>query len=57
MNSELVSTLQAYGFSDKEAKIYLVALELGSSPASAIARNSGIKRVTAYTILKDLKNK
>ena len=46
-----------YGFSDKEAKVYLVALELGSSPASTIARNSGIKRVTVYTIIKDLKLK
>lgn len=57
MNSELISTLQMYGFSDKEAKVYLVALELGSSPASTIARNSWIKRVTVYTIIKDLKLK
>ena len=57
MNTELIPTLQAYGFSDKEAKVYLVALELGSSPASTIARQTGIKRVTVYTILKDLKEK
>ena len=57
MNTELITTLQTYGFSDKEAKVYLVALELGSSPASTIARQTGIKRVTVYTILKDLKNK
>lgn len=57
MNSELIPTLQSYGFSDKEAKVYLVALELGSSPASTIARQTGIKRVTVYTILKDLKEK
>lgn len=57
MDSELISTLQAYGFSDKEAKIYLVALELWSSPASTIARRSVINRVTTYTILNDLKRK
>lgn len=57
MNWELISTLQSYGFSDKEAKVYLVALELGSSQASTIARNTWIKRVTVYTILKDLKIK
>lgn len=57
MNSELILTLQTYGFSDKEAKVYLVALELWSSPASTIARNTAIKRVTVYTIIKDLKIK
>ncbi|MCF7834872.1 hypothetical protein K9M48_02335 [Candidatus Gracilibacteria bacterium] len=57
MDSNLISTLQSYGFSDKEAKVYLITLELGSSPASTIARNTAIKRVTVYTILKDLKAK
>lgn len=57
MDTSLINTLQTYGFSEKEAKVYLVALELWSSPASTIARNSWIKRVTVYTILKDLKNK
>lgn len=55
MDASLLITLQNYGFSEKEAKVYLTALELGSSPASTIARNSWIKRVTVYTILKDLK--
>lgn len=57
MDTSLLLTLQNYGFGEKEAKIYLAALELGSSPASTIARHSCIKRVTAYTILKDLKNR
>lgn len=57
MHSDLITTLQSYGFSDKEAKVYLVALELWSSPASTIARQTGLKRVTVYTILKELKNK
>lgn len=57
MDTSLITTLQNYWFSEKEAKIYLTTLELGSSPASSIARTSWIKRVTAYSILKDLKNK
>jgi len=57
MNSDLITTLKTYGFSDKEAKIYLIALELWASPASTIARQTWIKRVTVYTILKDLKSK
>lgn len=57
MDTSLITTLQNYWFSEKEARIYLVTLELGSSPASSIARTSWIKRVTAYSILKDLKNK
>ena len=55
MDSQLITTLQNYGLSEKEAKVYLTALELGSSPASTIARRSEIKRVTVYTILNDLK--
>jgi HTH-type transcriptional regulator, sugar sensing transcriptional regulator len=57
MDASLLITLQEYGFSDKEAKVYLTALEIGSSPASTIARRSEIKRVTVYTILEDLKKK
>lgn len=57
MDSELITTLQAYGFSDKEAKIYLTSLELGSSLASTIARRAEINRGTTYSILEDLKRR
>lgn len=57
MDTSLLLSLQNYWLSEKEAKIYLTALALWSSPASSIARNSWIKRVTAYALLKDLKNK
>jgi len=57
MNSELIPILQTYGFSDKEAKIYLTTLELGSSIVSTIARRSEIKRVTVYALLNDMKRK
>ncbi len=55
MDDKLITVLQEYGLSEKEAKIYLVTLELGSAPASTIARRAGIKRVTAYALLQDLK--
>ncbi len=57
MHSDIISQLSDYGFSDKEAKIYLTTLELGISPASSIARRSEIKRITAYVILEDMKRK
>jgi len=57
MDEKLIAVLKEYGLSEKEAKIYLVTLELGSAPASTIARRAGIKRVTAYALLQDLKTK
>lgn len=57
MDSELITTLQSYGFSDKEAKVYLTSLELGSSLASTIARRAEINRGTTYSILEDLKRR
>lgn len=50
----LLETLKQYGFSDKEAKVYLAGLELGSAPASTIARHAGENRGTVYSILKEL---
>ena len=57
MNTDLLITLQNYGFSEKEAKVYLTTLELGSSPASSIARRSEINRATVYTLLEELKKR
>ncbi len=50
----LLETLQQYGLSEKEAKVYLTALSLGSAPASSIARNSHENRATVYTLIKEL---
>jgi sugar-specific transcriptional regulator TrmB len=54
MYDQFLPLLQEQGMSEKEALIYLVTLELGSAPASSIARKTGIKRVTTYAILRDL---
>lgn len=50
----MIDILQQYGFSEKEAKVYLAWLELGSAPGSTIARHAWEKRVTVYSIIKEL---
>lgn len=51
---QLIHSLQQYGLSDKEAKVYLAWLELGAAPASSIARRCKENRWTVYSILKEL---
>lgn len=53
----MIEILQKYGFSEKEAKVYLASLQLGSAPWSTIARHAGEKRVTVYSLLKELGKK
>jgi sugar-specific transcriptional regulator TrmB len=55
MDANLLITLQNYGLSEKEARVYLTVLELGTSIASTIARRAEINRVTTYTILEELR--
>jgi sugar-specific transcriptional regulator TrmB len=50
----LEQALTGAGLSEKEAKIYLATLELGSAAAVAIARKSGINRGTTYLIAENL---
>lgn len=54
---EISKMLQKLGWSEKEAKVYLVTLELHEALPGAIARKAGVKRSTAYLILGDLENK
>lgn len=53
----LTTTLQHLGYSEKESKIYLALLELGTSPTSTIARFLRENRVTVYSSLKVLAKK
>jgi sugar-specific transcriptional regulator TrmB len=50
----MIDVLQQYWFTEKEAKVYLAVLSLGSAPWSTIARHAWENRVTVYTILRDL---
>jgi len=46
--------LQKIGLSEKEAKVYLAALELGQASVQNIALKAGVNRATTYTILESL---
>ncbi|MEK7528531.1 MAG: helix-turn-helix domain-containing protein, partial [Patescibacteria group bacterium] len=50
----LLSVVKNIGLNQKEARVYLACLKLGSSPVSAIAQDAGVNRVTAYDILEKL---
>lgn len=53
----LKTLLQKIGLSDKDSEVYLACLELGTQPASVIARKAGLKRPTTYLILEELAKK
>ncbi len=57
MQNELLNSLLQYGFSEKEAKVYLIILELGNCIASSISKKTDINRATIYTILNSLKSR
>lgn len=54
MFEELLPLLIDQWMSEKKALIYLAVLQIGSAPASLIAFKTGIKRVTAYSLLKEM---
>lgn len=49
--------LVQFGLNEKEAAVYLAALELGSSVVQQIAKKAGLKRPTAYVIIRSLIDK
>ncbi|MDD4762069.1 MAG: helix-turn-helix domain-containing protein [Candidatus Pacebacteria bacterium] len=51
---DIASTLVQLGFTQKEATVYIVTLELGMAPASVIAKKAKMKRTTVHEILKKL---
>ena len=57
VNMEITEVLGKAGLEEKEAKVYLALLELGTADVSDIANKAGIKRPTCYLVLEDLKNK
>ncbi|OGF19898.1 hypothetical protein A3G56_03340 [Candidatus Falkowbacteria bacterium RIFCSPLOWO2_12_FULL_45_10] len=46
--------LEQFGLSDKEAKVYLAALQLGRASVQNIAQKADIHRVSVYDILEKL---
>ncbi len=49
--------LKSLGLSDKETKIYLASLQLGTSVVQKIANFAGLNRTSAYDLLKSLEHK
>ncbi|MBI3251348.1 MAG: TrmB family transcriptional regulator, partial [Candidatus Andersenbacteria bacterium] len=54
---EFIQALKHLGLKDKEAAVYLAALQLGPSPVQNIARRANVVRATTYVILEDLQKK
>ncbi len=50
----LDQSLQEFGLTEKEAKVYLAVLELGQDAVLGIAKKSELKRPTVYLILESL---
>ncbi|MEK7649084.1 MAG: helix-turn-helix domain-containing protein [Patescibacteria group bacterium] len=53
----ILGSLREMGLNDAEVDIYKVLLGIGASPASMVAKQTGIKRTTTYSILQNLKEK
>lgn len=52
----LENDLKQIGLEEKEAKVYLAALELGATNIQNLTKKSEIKRSTVYEMLKNLKS-
>ena len=51
------TALKQFGLTDKEIKIYLASLELGTASVLNIAKKAKLKRPTAYVVLESLLEK
>lgn len=56
-HAQLKINLQALGFSEKEAEVYVALLQLGKGSVSKISQWAGINRTTGYDILGSLVSK
>ncbi len=54
---ELEAGLKAFGFEDKESKIYLAGLELGPTSVLELSRRTRLPRTTLYPILEELRRR
>ena len=56
-NEQLIEILNNIGLSNNEAEVYLTSLSLGPTTILRIAKSSGIRRTTVYSVVETLKNK
>lgn len=55
MDAKNIKVLIGLGLTQKEARVYLTALELGDCSVQDISKKAGLKRTTIYPILENLK--
>ena len=53
----MLNELTKIGLSNKEAKVYLAALELGKASIQDIAKKAGINRTTTYVMITELEKR
>lgn len=53
----IIDTLKSLGLDEKQTKVYLACLELGTGTIHDVSQKSGIKRTSIYNFLDDLKQK
>ena len=53
----MLQELQDFGLSEKEARVYLAALELGRATADELAKQAKVNRSTTYVQIESLKQK
>lgn len=51
---QLLSELKNLGLSDKEAQVYLAAMELGPAPVQDISHKAKVNRATTYVMIESL---
>ncbi len=51
MSESFITKLQEVGFNEREAKVYIAALELGQATVQEISKRAGVKRITTHVII------
>ena len=54
---QTLESIENLGLEEKQAKVYLAALELGSATIQELAEKSGIKRTSIYNFLEEMKSR
>ncbi len=54
---KIQEAIQQFGLAEKEAKVYLAALSLGTASITELAKKAGLKRPTVYLVVDELLKK
>jgi sugar-specific transcriptional regulator TrmB len=57
MDDQLLAKLRSLKFSDKESKVYIASLKLGSAPIQKIAKLAAVNRATTYVLVEGFMKK